>query len=76
MCQACGKKFTVRRDTVLYWLKSHSEYVALTLALLAGGMDVSALERVTGIREGTLRTWLTLRSVFILRTSPIFLDVT
>ena len=59
MCQACGRKFTVRRDTVLYRLKSHSEKVALSLALLAEGMDVSALERVTGIREGTLRTWLT-----------------
>jgi len=59
MCQACGKKFTVRRDTVLYRLKSLSEKVALSLALLAEGMDVSALERVTGIREGTLRTWLT-----------------
>jgi hypothetical protein len=59
MCQACGKKFTVRRDTVLHRLKSHSEKVALALALLAEGMDVSALERVTGIKEGTLRTWLT-----------------
>jgi IS1 family transposase len=58
ICQSCGKKFSVRRDTVLYRLKSHSEKVALALALLAEGMDVSALERVTGIREGTLRTWL------------------
>jgi transposase-like protein len=58
-CQSCGKKFSVRRDTVLYRLKSHSEKVALALALLAEGMDVSALERVTGIKEGTLRTWLT-----------------
>ena len=56
MCQACGKKFTVRRDTVLYRLKSHSEKVALMLSLLAEGMDVSALERVTRIKEGTLRT--------------------
>jgi hypothetical protein len=59
MCQECGQKFTVRRDTVLYRLKSHSEKVTLTLALLAEGIDVSALERVTGIKEGTLRTWLT-----------------
>jgi hypothetical protein len=29
------------------------------LGLLAEGMDVSALERVTAIGEGTLRTWLT-----------------
>ena len=59
MCQACGKKFSVRRDTVLYRLKSHSEKVALMLSLLAEGMDVSALERVARIKEGTLRTWLT-----------------
>jgi hypothetical protein len=27
-CQVCGKKYTVRRDTVLYRLKTHSEKVA------------------------------------------------
>ena len=59
MCQACGKKFTVRRDTVLYRLKTHSEKVAQVLALMAEGVDVSTLERVMGIGEGTLRTWLT-----------------
>jgi transposase-like protein/IS1 family transposase len=58
VCQACGKKFTVRRDTVLYRLKTHSEKVGMALALLAEGVDVSALERVMRIREGTLRTWL------------------
>ena len=59
MCQACGLKFTVRRDTVLYRLKTHSDKVAQALALMAEGVDVSALERVMGIGEGTLRTWLT-----------------
>ena len=57
-CQVCKKKFSVRRDTVLYRLKTHSEKVAGALGCLAEGMDVSALERVTGIGEGTLRTWL------------------
>jgi hypothetical protein len=33
--------------------------VALILALMAEGVNVLALERVFGIREGTLRTWLT-----------------
>ena len=56
MCQACGKKFTVRRDTVLYRLKTHSEKVVQALALMAEGVDVSTLERVMGIGEGTLRT--------------------
>jgi len=59
MCQACGKKFTVRRDTVLYRLKTHSEKVAQVLALMAEGVDVSTLERVLGIGVGTLRSWLT-----------------
>jgi IS1 family transposase len=59
MCQACRKKFTVRRDTVLYRLKTNSEKVVQVLALLAEGVDVSTLERVMGIGEGTLRTWLT-----------------
>ena len=46
-------------NTALYRLKTHSEKVILALALLAEGVDVSALERVLGIGEGTLRTWLT-----------------
>jgi len=56
MWQACGKKFTVRRDTVLYRLKTHSGKAAQVLALMAEGVDVSTLERVMGIGEGTLRT--------------------
>jgi transposase-like protein len=48
MCHACGKKFTVRRDTVLYHLKTHSDKVAQALALMAEGVDISTLERVMG----------------------------
>jgi len=58
-CQACGRKISVRWGTALYRLKTSSTKVALILALMAEGVDVSALERVFGIREGTLRTWLT-----------------
>jgi transposase-like protein len=58
-CQACGRKFTVRRHTVLYRLKTHSTRVAEALTFLAEGVDVSVLERVWQIGEGTLRTWLT-----------------
>ena len=58
-CQACGRKISVRWGTALYRLKTSSAKVALILALMAEGVDVSALERVFGNREGTLRTWLT-----------------
>ena len=58
-CQSCGRKFSVRWGTALYRLKTSSAKVALILSLMAEGMDVSALERVFEIKEGTLRTWLT-----------------
>jgi transposase-like protein len=58
-CQACERKFTVRRHTVLYRLKTPSARVAEALTFLAEGVDVSVLERTWRIGEGTLRTWLT-----------------
>ena len=58
-CEACEHKFTVRRDTMLYRLKTPSGEVAEALTYLAEGVDVSVLERTTGKGEGTLRTWLT-----------------
>jgi hypothetical protein len=57
-CQACGKKFTARRNTILYRLKSHSELIVKILWLLALGVDASELEEVFGVREITIRTWL------------------
>lgn len=57
-CQACGKKFTARRNTILYWLKSHSGLIEKILWLLALGVDASALEEVFGVRDITIRTWL------------------
>ncbi len=57
-CQACGKKFTARRNTILYRLKSHSDLIEKILWLMALGVDASALEEVFGVREITIRTWL------------------
>jgi IS1 family transposase/transposase-like protein len=57
-CQACGKKFTAQRNTVLYRLKSHSRLVEKILWLLVLGVDASALEEVFGVREVAIRTWL------------------
>jgi hypothetical protein len=57
-CQACGKKFTSRRNTILYRLKTHSGLVEKILWLVALGVDASALEEVFGVREIMIRTWL------------------
>ena len=58
LCQGCHKKFTVRRHTVLYRLKTHSATVRLVLNLLALGIDASAIEEALNLRESTIRTWL------------------
>ena len=57
-CQVCGKKFTIRKHTVLYRLQTHSKIIGCSLSLLALGMDVSALQEALEIRESTLRTRL------------------
>jgi transposase-like protein len=59
-CQACGKKFTSRRNTILYRLKTHASrgLVEKIMWLLALGVDASALEEVLDVREITIRTWL------------------
>jgi transposase-like protein len=57
-CQACGEKFTVRRNTILYRLKGHSELVEKILWFLALRVDAFALEEVFGVREGTISTQL------------------
>ncbi len=58
-CQACGHKFSARRDTALYRLRTPAGIVGLALALLAEGCGLDGLQRVLGIREATLRLWLT-----------------
>jgi IS1 family transposase len=59
LCQACQSKFTCRKHTVLYRIKTHPKIVCLSLTLLARGIDINALADALEIREVTLRTWLT-----------------
>jgi hypothetical protein len=57
-CQACRTTFSARLHTPLYRLKTPSHRVALVLSALAEGLDVSAAERVFGIRHATITSWL------------------
>ncbi len=57
-CQACQTTFSARLHTPLYRLKTSSHRVGLVLAALAEGLDVSAAERVFGIRHATITRWL------------------
>ena len=57
-CQACQTCFSARLHTPLYRLKTPSEQVAVVLSALAEGLDVSAAERVFGLRQATITRWL------------------
>ena len=58
-CEACDTKFSARRGTPLYRLKTPVKRVGEVLAALAEGLDVAAAVRVFGHGEGTIHRWLT-----------------
>jgi IS1 family transposase/transposase-like protein len=58
-CQACRRKFSVRRHTPLYRLKTSATRVAQALHAVAEGLSTRAAARVFTTSETTLRSWLT-----------------
>lgn len=57
-CQACGCKFSERRNTPLYYLKTASKRVAEVMTALAEGVDLSAATRIFKFHHTTLSRWL------------------
>ncbi len=57
-CQACHHKFSVRRGTPLYRLKTSAARVAVVLTALAEGLSVSGAMHVFGHGEATITAWL------------------
>ncbi len=57
-CQACGKVFTSRVNTPLYYLKTAPKAVEMVLWFLAEGVDVSVLVSYTGHANATIVRWL------------------
>jgi len=47
-CQACGRTFSSRKGTPLYYIKSEAKEVEEVLWWLAEGVDLSVLVRKTG----------------------------
>ncbi len=58
-CQACQRKFTARRDTPLYHLKTAPACVAQVLHAIAEGLSAQAAARVFQMSETTIRCWIT-----------------
>jgi len=57
-CQACGCKFTERRNTPMYRLKFASRFVAQVMTAMAEGVDLSAATRIFKVHHTTVSRWL------------------
>ncbi len=58
-CQACHRKFSARRHTALYGLKTPRTQIAQVLHAVAEGLSVQAAARVFQLSETTVRSWVT-----------------
>ncbi len=58
-CQACHRKFSVRRYTTLYGLKTPAARVAQVLHAVAERLSPHSAARVFNLSEGTVRSWIT-----------------
>ena len=56
-CSVCGKTFTQRCGTVLYWLHHEEELVVRVVTLLAHGCPVQAIVAAFGLDERTVMSW-------------------
>ncbi len=57
-CQACHRKFSARRYTPLYRLRSPAARVAQVLHAVAEGLSSQAAARVFPVSETTARSWI------------------
>ena len=57
-CQACHRKFSARRHTPLYRLRSPAARVAQVLHAIAEGLSPHSAARVFNLSEGTVRSWI------------------
>jgi transposase-like protein/IS1 family transposase len=58
-CQACHRKFTARRHTPLYRLKTLPAIIAQVLHAVAEGLSLQATARVFHLPDATVQRWLT-----------------
>jgi len=57
-CQVCGHRFSVRRGTALFGLKSKEEDFYRAIACLAEGNGIRATARIMGLDKDTISDWL------------------
>lgn len=57
-CQCCQKRFSSRKGTGLYYLKTKADRVEMVLWFLVEGVDISVMVRYTGHADATIARWL------------------
>jgi len=57
-CKVCGKRFSIRRGTPLFNLKTDEETFYRTIACIAEGNGLRATARIMGLDKDTVRRWL------------------
>lgn len=57
-CKGCQLTFVESRGTIFYRKRVADEKIIEVLALLAEGLRISAISRVTGHKEDTILAWL------------------
>lgn len=57
-CKICRKSFTIRKGTFLYRIWTPLKQIVRIFTLLVEGMSIRGIERVEGIKQGTILDWL------------------
>lgn len=57
-CTACGKTFSARRGTAMWWLKKTTGVFTLVVDLIAHGCPIQAIVAAFGLDERTVKAWL------------------
>lgn len=57
-CKVCGKTFNEKRGTVFEDLRHDEGTVIMVAKMYDEGNSILAIERITGIKEDTIRRWL------------------
>lgn len=57
-CTACGKTFSARQGTAMWWLKKPVEMFTVVVDLIAHGCPIQAIVAAFGLDERTVNAWL------------------
>lgn len=70
-CKGCKSKFSVRKGTMFFGLRTDINKIARVLGLLASGMGVNAVCRENDVTADSLRDWIVLAATHVSEFSAV-----